>query len=506
MNGVEDRRERARAFGIEDAIETLRVGERPLLALRALAHGDARPLEAAARSDDEAALLIEVAGKGVQKRNERIGFAVVAAARRIPTVVADAAEREEVAGDAHDVVGLDAGDLGGFFGRVAVHFRHEEVPGGREANRGARERRHVARPVEREFGRGIFGKARGLAVLHFNAAPDDGGRLLVEGRVAVLGAALDHVGFGEGLAVRLDEVGSVRVTREEVEVDEVFAHGDVEEPLHEGRVGARTDREPFGVAEGRFRHARVDEDDAAALLAGFGEGPLHAHGAVEGAADQKEIAAVGVVGFDLARAVEALAEHEAAAHDGGAVAGRRVRNDVRGAERKAEPVLEGAEVVRGHRDGVFAVLLDDFLHALGDVVQGFVPGNLHELSFAALARALHGLLEANRGIPHVHRARAAGAVAALRMRGVRVDADGVKGRLRAVLVHGEHAAVAAAHVAGDGMGRPAFVLQTGDFGFDVGPRGHRRGGGARRGRRTEEGASTQTRRSGLLMFRHEWVS
>lgn len=292
------------------------------------------------------------------------------------------------------------------------------------------------------------------------------------------------------------------MTREEVEVDEVFTHGDVQEPLHEGRVGARTDREPFGVAEGRFRHARIDEDDAAALFAGFGEGRLHAHGAVEGAADQEKIAAVGVVGFDLARAVEALAEHESAAHDGGAVAGRGVRNDVRRAERKAEPVLEGAEVVRGHRDGVFAVLLNDFLHALGDVVQSLVPGDFHELPFAALTRALHGLLEANRGVPDVHRARAAGAVTALRMRGVRVDADGVKRRLRAVLVHGEHAAVAAAHVAGDGMGRPAFVLETGDFGFDAGPGGHRRGGGARRGRRTEEGASTQTRRSGLLDFGH----
>ena len=48
VNGVEDRGERARTFGIEDAVETLRVGERPLLTLRPLAHGDARTLEAAA--------------------------------------------------------------------------------------------------------------------------------------------------------------------------------------------------------------------------------------------------------------------------------------------------------------------------------------------------------------------------------------------------------------------------------------------------------------------------
>ena len=133
------------------------------------------------------------------------------------------------------------------------------------------------------------------------------------------------------------------------------------------------------------------------------------------------------------------------------------------AERGRKPLLKAREIVRRHRDRAFAVLLDDLLHALGNFSERLIPGDLLELPFAALARALHGLSQALRVVPHPHRLRAAGAAAALGMRGVRHDLHGRLGNGLALLVKREQAAVAAAHHAGGRVRFPAFGLQRLDF-------------------------------------------
>ena len=476
---VERGPEVARGFRREHLVDALGVNHVPLLAVGALARGDARTLEAAAGGHDDAAFAVDVAIEGVEDVDELIELDVVAVLGGIPAVVNDALEVGEVVGEPDEFVGRDARDLLGGLGGVAGGDFGEDVERGAHGGRRAVGKLHLLGEVQVGVRVGGFVEAHGGALfVEHDALEDDAVRLEVMHGVAVLAAAGLHVGFGERTAVGLDEVGGIRVLGEELQVGEAFLEHDVHHGEHEGGVGARTNRDPLGVSVGDVGHARVDAHHLGAAFTGLVERVQAAHGGAHGAADEDQVAQVLVVGLDLAGAREALAVHPVATGDRGGVAGARVADVVRGAERERDPLGVGGEGVRRGDDGLLAVLGDDVLELRGDVVEGFVPGDFLELAFTAFAHALERLPDAQRVVPDPHRGGGAAAVAALGVIRIREDANRLfRGRL-ADLLHGHEAAEGAAHAAGERMTAPALVLELLELCFD-GPHGAGRGDGSR---------------------------
>ena len=180
-------------------------------------------------------------------------------------------------------------------------------------------------------------------------------------------------------------------------------------------------------------------------------------------------------------------------------------DDVRRPEGLGKPGLIARKVVGRENNALFTVLFGDFLEFCSDFVQGLIPGNFLEFAGTALALALQGLLDAKRMVPEPERLRAAAAIAALRMRGVREDAHRVGAELGALLLHGEHAATGAAHAAGRRMGFPTFFLEllNGLFNLSERDAGETADADARRGRTQEGTAGDADARSRVRFLVHE---
>ena len=265
----------------------------------------------------------------------------------------------------------------------------QKVVGGRHAHRLAVGKRHFAFKGEVGLGFGRLDKALGRALfVERRALPDHGIRFDVVHAVERRRAPRFDVGLREGQAVCLDEVGGVGVTREELKVGELFGDENVEHAECKRAVLTRADRNPVRVAVGDVGHARINRNHLGPACAGNVEGVKGAHGAAHRAADENEIAKVGVVGFEFPRPVKALAEHPFAGADARAVAGGAVTDAVRRPERRREPLAEAAEGVARRAHARFAVLGHNGLEFFGNVREGFVPGDLDELALAPLARAL----------------------------------------------------------------------------------------------------------------------
>ena len=114
----------------------------------------------------------------------------------------------------------------------------------------------------------------------------------------------------------------------------------------------------------------------------------NAHGAVEGAAHEQQVAHVEVVGFDFAQACERRAENQAAAEGRSRVAGGGVIDNVGRTQSRRKPVLIGREVVARQNDRAFAVFGDDLLELGRDFIESLIPGNFFEFAAAAFALAL----------------------------------------------------------------------------------------------------------------------
>ena len=376
------------AFRIVFLVEGFALGRIPGDARGAEAHAvlslDARrSAVAAALRGDQTALAVEAARKEVDDVHHAEGFDVVGVARRIPTVVADALQLEEVARRFDERVDGNARDLRGLFGRIAVVHLPEGVKGRRNAFDLAVEEGDIGRVREEKRLQRVVVEADDRAFfVEFRTLPHERARDFVNDGEASGGTALDHFVFRDGTQVFMNEHGTVRPVLDPVEIAQAFPEADVNEALQERAVGARLDRNPGGVAQSAFRHARVDEDELAAVFTGRGGVTEDARGAVEGASHEKEVARVAVVRIDGADAVVGGTEDHAAPEGRSAVAGGRVVDHVRRAERLRKPGLIPREVVRREHDALFTVLLGDFLEFRRNFVQGLIPGNFLEFARA----------------------------------------------------------------------------------------------------------------------------
>ena len=200
-----------------------------------------------------------------------------------------------------------------------------------------------------------------------------------------------HLRPVEAEAMGADEGGVVKALGDE----------DVGQGGHHGRVRAGAYGNPFvGQRDGAHGHARIDADDAGALLPGLAQEKLRvravAHLARVPAPHQDDL------GVDPVLALVAGDARPVNGAGGGVHASPGVV--VVGAERAAEEIQEPLGglaavglIVRagavGDEEGRVAVRLFDPRQLAGHEVQGFVPGNAGESSLAPGARALQGIAQ-----------------------------------------------------------------------------------------------------------------
>ena len=98
-------------FGRHDLVDALCFGHLPLFAVGALPGGHVGFLKAAARRDDETALLVDVAVKGIENADQLISRNVVTVLTRVPTVIDAPLESRVVASDLDDLVRRNARDF-----------------------------------------------------------------------------------------------------------------------------------------------------------------------------------------------------------------------------------------------------------------------------------------------------------------------------------------------------------------------------------------------------------
>ena len=335
----------------------------------------------------------------------------------------------------------------------------------------------------------------------------------------LVGAVAENVGLvvaslRGGLREGLFVVAHAVLVKEGL-IDEVFLDHDVGHARGERRVGARTDRHPFGVAAGeRVGADRVDHDHAGlAEPQCFGEFPglTAARSARDGRVVPERDVELGVldlthVGADarIARAngpVVEAAEHEGpdVLDAGGRIVG--VPTDVP-ADQIEEPegavaVVEEAVVARAvhQQNRLVRVLLDGVLEARADFVQGLVPRDALEFAFASLARALHRELQAFGRIEALTDRAAAVAGADLRELTVGHARLGVA---RVVGFNADDASVLrdaaqeAAATAVDRAGRPCDGFDVGGSGRDRAAHRRRRkaGGGAEKSRASQKASTS----------------
>ena len=230
-----------------------------------------------------------------------------------------------------------------------------------------------------------------------------------------LGGLLHHVVAGAhdvvlvGLALALGALGhGVLVVADAVGVQELLVHQVVRDQLvrdggAERGVGAGVDGLPLGgTAHDGIVHAGVDVDHLA--LRGFAQ--MHPvvvrHGAALarlGRARAEREDERGVLGGVERAAAEARCavgvRHDHFHLHGAVVAVRSQATADAVHETRQRASRRGAHARRvGDVHGLVAVLVDDALELAGDRVNGLVPRDLLELAFAALADALHGVVDA----------------------------------------------------------------------------------------------------------------
>ena len=257
----------------------------------------------------------------------------------------------------------------------------------------------------------------------------------------------------------------------ELVVDEVLAHDDVEPCQGDAAVGAGMGLQPvFGACAPPGQH-RVDGDDL--------RPHLHAHvqpvSQIPVAVGLQRLVAphhqdVGVLPFGVGVAVgQRLGRVDdgiVAQGAGGAADARHVAPpagevdaaDVGGAEARARnegdlPVDVASGAV-SHQDGLAAqaLVVDLFLDVGGDHVDGLIPRDALPLVLAALARALHGVLQAVVAFHHLDHVEAAHAQLAVGIGVERVAFD--LGELAVLGVE--------QHAAGIVAPRGGVVVGTGD--------------------------------------------
>ena len=171
--------------------------------------------------------------------------------------------------------------------------------------------------------------------------------------------------------------------------------------LHERRVSAGTDRDPFvGMRDGRVAVDRIDHDHLRLPAAlGFARAGHLPGLAVARAARDGGIVAEGHVELRIGDLRDVGGRAHAVGHrEGGGDLGGRIGAvvlEIAAAEiEQAPPGAAGVDERLLARavlpvERFVAVLLDGLAELVGDGLEGLVPGDALETAFAALAHALH---------------------------------------------------------------------------------------------------------------------
>ena len=171
--------------------------------------------------------------------------------------------------------------------------------------------------------------------------------------------------------------------------------------LHERRVGAGTDRDPFvGMRDGRVAVDRIDHDHLRLPAAlGFARAGHLPGLSVSGAARDGGIVAEGHVELRIGDFRDVRGRARAVGHrEGGRDLSSRIGTvilQITAAEiEQAPPGSAGVDERLLARavlpiERFVAILLDGLAKLVGDGLEGLVPGDALESAFAALAHALH---------------------------------------------------------------------------------------------------------------------
>ena len=270
-----------------------------------------------------------------------------------------------------------------------------------------------------------------LAELVPRAAPLDVARSVV--RVHAGGLAdelrvepglLGSPACGVGLDVLLELVEADAPFLHELLVVQSLEDDGVEHRERQGRVRARSEREPkVGVSSG-LRVARVDADDLETLLLEVGVAAHAGHVRRTGVdAPQQEAPAASQVGLEGAPAADGRLDHE-----GRDPAQKRVVEAVRAAElvheTAARPVI-GAQRSSGGRDRLGARLFLDLVELGCDLLDRLIVGYLNPFVLALGTGALERVVHAGRMVKELESRGATAAQASLTrdVIGISLDSD-----------------------------------------------------------------------------------
>ena len=300
---------------------------------------------------------------------------------------------------------------------------------------------------------GVDGAVSGERVGH----GDGGVRLLVPHDVLVLGAQAQLGGTVGEAGVLMHEEGQVRPLAAEVVIPQLVLDDVVDPGEHERHVGAGTDGEPHVGAGSVGGKTGVDDDRLHAGVAQVGDHAAGGTGAVVGRTNaphdiglrgralvlrqqtgQVDLGDRAVSERGVSRAVEAELHVVTRQVALGAARLEEVAAAPHGQEACRREELGVAAATRGADKGLGALLLVVLPHDVADLVDGLLPGDALPLVGAALANALHGVLDAVGVVERLDTGETLGAHAALvhGVVGVALELDDL-----AVLDVGDHAAV-----------------------------------------------------------------
>ena len=327
-----------------------------------------------------AAFHADVAGHSGQRGHGTEGrMGVVDALHALAHADAGRLGVDVVHGKGLDDLGIQPGDLGGVLQRVLGDLVAQVVEGG----------------------------AAGLAV-HLEGTGKRGGHALGGVGHRLAGRRVPHhpggvlaLAVAQHRAIGLaHEEGRHGVGHEPVLRVQVLADDDVHHAEGQRRIGLSLDGDPL-IGDGRRgAQARIHHDDLGAVFAGFHKvAELGGVGVGHVAAPEHHHVRVHIVARVVSAA--ALAEAQRHAHGGAVVAHDALDIEGGGAISAGETggrlpgKLRQVARERVEAAGFRAVLRLGGLHALGDLVDGLLPGDLLELAAAALAGALHGMHDAH---------------------------------------------------------------------------------------------------------------